>query len=294
MLGHDTKQAMFKHMANAAKCQTDSAVQNIMRPDLKYSAPTPASQFQGAAATEWVLHYVKEGLADKGVRLGSCWLSCLMGMGWMVASNLKVYMVLASAEYGFLGWQLQQVLELSEDHMSFSLLGPGKPIVWLFCTSLTEWVVFPYTVCFEQTQGLVFQISGEATALVEYAIMIGGLNMSNGQMQQLIEALGGTPQTPFKHENLCAQLAKALFPTDDFAQQQALDKLLKKPSTQAERLDSKMNTVLQSVVEEMDVVNSSELQEERDVIKAKRARTTAAADVATAGWSLTNLYVCIH
>lgn len=64
-----SKAGEFRNKTISSKCKTSVEVQRIMRPDMKYAAPTPQSCFQGAAATEWVIFFAREKLASKGAQI---------------------------------------------------------------------------------------------------------------------------------------------------------------------------------------------------------------------------------
>lgn len=217
------------------------------------------------------------------------WISILMGLGWLVGKAkdapegaAPVYMVIASAEWGFLGWRLQH---LGDGKYVFDMKQGQLPVQWLHCTSLAEWSVWPYSTKFPSNGSsdfgaLHFVVAGMPMPLLEYAVLLSGTILSPKQMKQLLEAHGHEALPPHKRENLANQLVKVLWPEDVVVQQQALDKLLGSTTTQAANLESRINPILESVVEEMDPLNATELSEEKEAIKVKRAKASKATAAA--------------
>lgn len=254
--------------------QLPKDIQELMAPKTKkasnWPSPSPASLFQGAASTRWLLDFWNGG-QNMPADCNEAWKSALAipGAAMGQASTGLLVKVIAAAEYSFLGW-IFSIQEVSgEPHM---VLKPNRTnLIWLHMHDLQDWVVVPTKpALLNSIHGPIgWKRDGDAIS-VELAMCLAGLPINVKHMRWLIAELGGkAPSATTSRKDVENALKEMVVPEYRKAEVNANLKARAEPSD--EEIDSEFSEVLSELGHEEGNLNDiKDLKAKRKKARMKR------------------------
>ena len=255
------------------------SIQNMMMPIRKgnmWPSPSPQAAFQSVAATEWVHRFFQSNDFDN-CKANDSWYSVMAQPGHVVAHSQtsSLWKVVASAEYGFLGWLIS--IHKTGDGQSYFLLEPHRnQLVWQHVVALEEWLDVPVEPCLlVQDRGPIgWQPTSDPLPL-DVALVAQGIPLTAKQMRVLLRDCYNIkmPATASKAA-LEGQLIQAVLPEglQATAKRNYEEKAKKKKE---EDLDSDMSEVISELAQ--DEHNLQDLKEYQVKKKKQRLKRKMAA-----------------
>ena len=239
-----------------------------------FPSPSPSALFQSAAATEWLWYYWaarQEDTLPASVHANSSWISVFATPGSCVAqqSTASLMKVVASAEFGFLAWELE-VRRRSDGGSHFVCMPRRSALAWRHITALADWAVVPTKpVLLHAELGPVgWEQSGPAMSL-QANLCLRGLPITVQQMKDLIVLLGGAkPKGNASRKMLEEVLWQLSFLPEDV--EQAKKSVTGASAMDEEDIDSQFSEVLSELGE--DEANKTELKELTAIKKKARIK----------------------
>eukprot|EP00438_Fugacium_kawagutii_P036662 Skav236023 [mRNA] locus=scaffold1524:87232:91566:- [translate_table: standard] len=249
-------------------------VQDMMLPKTQkasfWPSPNPASIFQSVAATEWIFKAFSD-IAGLGANVNAAWASVLAQPGQFVAHTptASLWKVVASAEYGFLGWMV--TIEVQGEDRFFLLQPDRKCLQWNHIVNLEEWLHVPVEGCLVDTaRGPVgWKPVGQPQPL-DVALVAAGVPLTAQQMSKLLAVFGVHAPINIGKAALETKLIETILP--ELAHQHAKDNL--KANKEAQAKEDDITSELSEIISELgqDEFNQQDLKEYKKKKKVQRMK----------------------
>lgn len=254
-------------------------IQRLMLPQSKkmghsWPTPAPASLFTSVAATTWLFAYWGNPLyRDFGAN--SSWISVLAKPGLMLAQRSAGLMVLvmASAEFGFLGIDIKVVVQ---DGKRWMLCRADRDSIrWHHVCSLEDWIQVPIVPgLLHGHRGPVgWTRTGEEPVPLLVGALVSGSFLTHAQACDLIKQLGGKlPKNPSK-KVVMTQLIDMVVPDE---QKEVAMQHIKEKDTQDDDFDTDFSEIISELGQ--DDANTSDLKDLKKKQKQHRMKRTVGKD----------------
>lgn len=249
-------------------------IQNTMLPKTQkanqWPSLNPASIFQSVAATEWVFKFFSDA-GGVGADVNAAWASVLAQPGQFVAHTptASLWKVVASAEFGFLGWRV--TIELKGEDRFFVLKPERACLQWNRIVKLEEWLHVPVEGCLLQPgAGPVGWMPVGQPQPLDVALVAAGVPLTAQQISKLLKEFNVHAPLSMGKAALEAKLIETVLPEGD--QQQAKATLKNNKDVQAKEDD--ITSELSEIISELgqDEFNQQDLKEYKKKKKVMRLK----------------------
>jgi len=261
-------------------------LQKMMVPKGKtntWPSPAPATLFASAAATTWLFAYFSSNPGDaiKEQGVNAAWLSLLAKPGAFVAqqSSSRIFKVIASAEFGFLGLDVV-VQQGVSGNRCFVCRKSRDAIQWHHVINLDDWLMLQFAPCFVNAAGPLGWQQVGAPLPLENACCLQGVSLTYIQIKKLIKAFGGSIKgTPSKKSSQL-QLIEMILPPEQQAEAKAL--IEDEKGAGKEDFDSDFSELISELgQDEGNTHDLKEYKEKKKVRKLQRKMAAAGDEVVT-------------
>ena len=249
-------------------------LQRMMAPNKKayeqWPSPSPGSLFQSCASTHWLFSYFSSPPSED-VNVNSAWLSCLARPGAILAqeSTSSLVMVIASAEYSFLGVAMEARVGLDLER-TFHCIIQRHAVGFRHISNLSDWVELPVEPCLTSAGGTRGPIGWRRVGHpqpLETAALLHGLTLTFQQLKDLVKELGASTKGLTSKKAVVELLISIACPEDK------LEEVKAKYATETTEGEGQMDSDLSEVVSELgqDDGNAQDLKRrKRNITGPKR------------------------
>ncbi|CAL1147738.1 unnamed protein product, partial [Cladocopium goreaui] len=250
-------------------------LQRMMAPNKKayeqWPSPSPGSLFQSCASTHWLFSYFSSPPSED-VNVNSAWLSCLARPGAILAqeSTSSLVMVIASAEYSFLGVAMEARVGLDLER-TFHCIIQRHAVGFRHISNLSDWVELPVEPCLTSAGGTRGPIGWRRVGHpqpLETAALLHGLTLTFQQLKDLVKELGASTKGLTSKKAVVELLISIACPEDK------LEEVKAKYATETTEGEGQMDSDLSEVVSELgqDDGNAQDLKDLKEKKKHHRAK----------------------
>jgi hypothetical protein len=251
-------------------------LQQMMAPNKKgneqWPSPSPGSLFQSCCSTDWLFHYFSDQAATDA-DVNSAWLSCLARPGAILAqqSTSSVVMVIASAEYSFLGVAMEAKVGLTLER-TFHCVVRRDSIGFHHITDLDDWLELQVEPCLTTAGGTRGPIGWRKIAeplTLDAAALLKGITLTFLQLKDLVVALGGSKKGIASKKAAIELLITMAFAADKVEEVKAMY-----AAEEETRGDEQMDSDLSELVSELgqDDANTQDLKDLKEKKQAYRQK----------------------
>eukprot|EP00438_Fugacium_kawagutii_P035086 Skav205139 [mRNA] locus=scaffold3411:179900:184204:- [translate_table: standard] len=257
-------------------------MQKMMAPKNKsaggeqWPSPSPGSLFQSVASTHWLWKYFSTQARDVVGDVNSAWKSCLARPGQILAQNStsQVIMVIASAEFSFLGVSMEVRVAL-DGLRTFHCILDRNAIAFHHIVSLDDWLHLPAEPCLANALGtrppVGWKRVGEPLQ-VDAAALVHGSSLTFQNLKDLLRETGASlPRQPSKKS--VAELLISIIVPEEF-QDAARAHYVQGEATQEEGdgMDSELSELISELgQDDANTQDLKDLQEKKRHYRNKRA-----------------------
>ena len=250
-------------------------LQRMMAPNKKayeqWPSPSPGSLFQSCASTHWLFSYFSSPPSED-VNVNSAWLSCLARPGAILAqeSTSSLVMVIASAEYSFLGVAMEARVGLDLER-TFHCIIQRHAVGFCHISNLSDWVELLVEPCLTSAGGTRGPIGWRRVGHpqpLETAALLHGLTLTFQQLKDLVKELGASTKGLTSKKAVVELLISIACPEDK------LEEVKAKYATETTEGEGQMDSDLSEVVSELgqDDGNAQDLKDLKEKKKHHRAK----------------------